>query len=566
MKNQGKGLPYAGSCLYSKELRLPLWLRYCPLCVIDDRSFFGECYWHRIHQLKGLMCCPTHLVYLENSNIRARNRDYLTELVSAEQAVFTVNPRPINLKEYCEQTLLKMACDSVWLLNQPSLAPGLESIYNCFLTIMAEHGYANYRGQVPVNCLLKLILDKYPPALLEITQCGFNAQNANNWLSRALRDLINNRPQHPIRYLLLMYLFDYTAKTFFERCLRDEFTKPSANFRPFGKGPWPCLNQVNNHFQQLKIKECRITYTKKTRIIKGEFHCICGFTYTRHGPDTTLEAQYSYIRVTNFGATWGGYLKKLWGDSSLSTYDIANQLGASHHSVIGQAIRLKLLYPRFSLHSGPDHIYNKLKKHIDRSTASKSKLLNYKRNEWLLALRENPTATRINLQKEILPNTYAWLYRYDREWLKSHMPAPLYGKIQRGSQTNWTERDIRLSERVHQVASELKKAHSPFLKVTKKAITRRIGDDGSLLNHHSFEKLPITSRILAGVLETNVEYAIRRLNWIAAHLHQEGLAPSRSALIHRAQINWNICQIPEVKNTLDTLSWHQPNITTIEAA
>ena len=29
-------------------------LRYCPLCVKEDRRAYGETYWHRIHQVQGM--------------------------------------------------------------------------------------------------------------------------------------------------------------------------------------------------------------------------------------------------------------------------------------------------------------------------------------------------------------------------------------------------------------------------------------------------------------------------------------------------------------------------------
>jgi TniQ len=34
-----------------KQVKTSKFLRYCPICTIDDRETFGEAYWHRIHQL-----------------------------------------------------------------------------------------------------------------------------------------------------------------------------------------------------------------------------------------------------------------------------------------------------------------------------------------------------------------------------------------------------------------------------------------------------------------------------------------------------------------------------------
>lgn len=44
-------------------------LRYCPVCVSEDRNKFGETYWHRKHQIIGIHVCPVHRCYLKNSKV-----------------------------------------------------------------------------------------------------------------------------------------------------------------------------------------------------------------------------------------------------------------------------------------------------------------------------------------------------------------------------------------------------------------------------------------------------------------------------------------------------------------
>lgn len=45
------------------------YLRYCPMCIQDDRSQYGETYWHRMHQLQGVTVCPVHRCYLLDSRV-----------------------------------------------------------------------------------------------------------------------------------------------------------------------------------------------------------------------------------------------------------------------------------------------------------------------------------------------------------------------------------------------------------------------------------------------------------------------------------------------------------------
>ncbi len=49
-------------------------LRFCPLCVAEDRDQYGETYWHRLHQIQRIRVCPKHGCFLENSEIRIASK------------------------------------------------------------------------------------------------------------------------------------------------------------------------------------------------------------------------------------------------------------------------------------------------------------------------------------------------------------------------------------------------------------------------------------------------------------------------------------------------------------
>lgn len=64
-----------------------LWLKYCPLCVAEDRKKYGETYWHRIHQVRNMLICPIHRCKLVNSGVDARS-----------EKVFAFNPAELSVK------------------------------------------------------------------------------------------------------------------------------------------------------------------------------------------------------------------------------------------------------------------------------------------------------------------------------------------------------------------------------------------------------------------------------------------------------------------------------------
>lgn len=62
------------------------YMRYCPLCVADDRKMYGETYWHRIHQLVGTDLCAVHGCCLADSSVSLSMRESIC-LVSAEEVI-----------------------------------------------------------------------------------------------------------------------------------------------------------------------------------------------------------------------------------------------------------------------------------------------------------------------------------------------------------------------------------------------------------------------------------------------------------------------------------------------
>lgn len=62
------------------------YLRYCPICVQNDRERFGETYWHRVHQMVGVDICPSHHCRLIESSIQT-NSTISPNLVTAEDEV-----------------------------------------------------------------------------------------------------------------------------------------------------------------------------------------------------------------------------------------------------------------------------------------------------------------------------------------------------------------------------------------------------------------------------------------------------------------------------------------------
>ena len=61
------------------------YLKYCPICAMEDRRTYGEAYWHRKHQIRNMMICSKHRCKLENSAVTIKNKD--SKFIAAENSI-----------------------------------------------------------------------------------------------------------------------------------------------------------------------------------------------------------------------------------------------------------------------------------------------------------------------------------------------------------------------------------------------------------------------------------------------------------------------------------------------
>lgn len=83
------------------------YLRFCPLCVNDDRETYGETYWHRKHQIRNMRICTKHKCRLMESSVPAKSEQGFTfcpaeSYIHDGEAVFEDNSLVIQYAEYLD--------------------------------------------------------------------------------------------------------------------------------------------------------------------------------------------------------------------------------------------------------------------------------------------------------------------------------------------------------------------------------------------------------------------------------------------------------------------------------
>src|SRR6266567_6423403 len=516
------------------------WLRFCSCCIEEDRKQFQECYWHRLHQLPGVEICPIHNIYLQNSRVRTRDMRARYQFFSAEKMI---NEQLIPVLEppgIIREELLKIAQDALWLLQHHDPLANSISMRERYLALLTSRGLATKGGKIYASRLQQAFKQHYNNDLLKYLHCELDEEKDENWLARIPRQ--SKGVQHPVRHFLFIHFLGYTI---------DTFLNLPPERKPFGAGPWPCLNPVCEHYRERYIEVCEVTYRHDMDgRPRGRFSCTCGFTYSRIGPDTSDEDHFRASKTKVFGPVWEAALQRLWADPTTSTKRIASMLGVGPLTIRLNAKRLGL--PRREV-PGKTMLSREISRRhkLEAVEVPEQAVREEYRIKWLSIMQENPTDGVKQLRNKV-PQVYTWLYGHDTEWLKLHRPTHEQKRPRKrplSSYINWKQRDEQLALEVRAAALRIKNKQGRPVQITAFAIANDVGCGYNPLRQ--LDKLPLTANMLAQLVETDEEYAVRRVQWLAQCYQQEDINPTRGQFLRRGRLWRPQARWIGLKNTID---------------
>jgi Tn7-like transposition protein D/TniQ len=503
-------------------------LRFCPMCVEEDRRLYGETYWHRLHQVPGVMACPIHAVWIEQSSqhlFQLAGR----KIVAVANQVVPAPKRFLDLQLRDHRAHLQIARDVDRLLNHHSGANRLDELHGRYLELLIDRCLATYAGVIWMGCLQTEFLDFYSTQFLDELRCGLDRRS--NWLVRIVRT--SRAAQHPIQHLLLMRFLGYSAEEFFHLLETPQ---------PFGAGPWPCLNPVCDYYRKQVITTCQVRTIEDGQLI-GTFRCECGFSYLRRmPPERKREEGTNWI--DSFGPVWEERLRELYRTGNHGYRQRGRQLGVSPLIVKSQAARLGLIQPPGGKECQPKP--NALPGSHKRLNLDEPAKRAIYRRQWQRVLKENPAASRTELRR-LRPEASGWLSKHDSQWFDAASPPrrPTSGPP---SMIDWKQRDADFAAAARKAAENLRRRPGRPTRVSKSAIARESGTLAVVTKRAHL--VPQTIAVLEELSETAEECAIRRIQWAADSFRRENQWATYSQLVQRAGIGRSVELKPEVQTTL----------------
>ncbi|MEA5025894.1 hypothetical protein SDC9_45765 [bioreactor metagenome] len=478
-------------------------LRFCPECLRKDKKTYGEIYWHRVHQIPGVLVCPEHRIQLLDSFVPVTRHNKFEYIAASEENCKLTKPKK-RITTYSLDRLVEFAEDCGWLLANRLDSKPSSWFQEKYSEILKQKGIASCTG---INDLQKLhdeLIAYYGSRTFSLWNFNFTRIKSLNLFTKF----------KAFRHLLLIRFLAGGAGKFFE--------SQHSKYEPFGKPAWPCLNPACEDYLQPVIKEVKITCClNKHGKPMGKFSCNrCGFKYARRGPD---QSENDRIRVSSVFEI-GDRLREVVLDCCEDKR--TNELSPK---IIVEAFG-KLGYEPFWLkNKKPQSIIK-----ISTAHKKKSEIIKIeKRQMWVNLISKNPNAIREEL-KTLNTQLYFWLLRHDKEWYKANSPISRTG-IHARKGKDWNALDAETLARVSPIVRELLESHSRPKRITLWRVGRIAGIWTFL--DKNLDKMPETNAYLQRVLETTENYNIRKIRWAAEYINQQGKQMFRSSILQVAGIS-----------------------------
>lgn len=479
------------------KLRYPrvLYLRFCENCWKEDAKRHGEPYWHRVHQLPGILMCHHHGEPLQNSPVfvaEANRNLYATSLSLLEKSTACGN-----FKDDTIEKLMQLSHDSLWLL-QKGHQYGIDQTYQKYEAFLCKRGFSSLHGRIWHNRIFEAVYAYFGEDFLRRID-AYDQDPAITWSKRIL--LYQDKLRHPMYHILLQELLTGSTADFY----KQDVSKPL----PYGDGPWPCRNPICPHNRQDVIEQIEIQYVNKLH--KALFQCpFCGFAYRRKHA-VMKEKQYDgTVYISSYGPLWEQKLRECLVELGMSTRRTCEFLQCDLYTVHKYAVHLGILrkeevtfYER-KPKSSPSS--------VTEAIMSENEERVMWRQRWIKLILDNPDVNRsflITLDHQ----SYIWLRKNDLEWFEKNTPPAQYLSM------DWERRDRETLEKIQAVQEILRNDGGRPIWITCGEIIRRTGLH-QLNNKKALARMPLTAAFLTENLETIDEWRRRKIVWAIQGLRE----------------------------------------------
>lgn len=447
------------------RIKITKHLCFCKKCRGDDMKLYGETYWHRSHQLPGVLVCPEHGELLSKTSARMHPKTHRGYITAMHGITYESLHSSEDRNAYNTIKAMQIARRSREMLSRPIPEWNGENIAQDYRKAAIERGFIDGAVQLSLPELEKAFIAFYGSRLLRMVQCDFRVGRNSSWFRNIFRS--TRKTFHPLQHVLVQLFL-------------ESVTTRITDIIPFGLGPWKCPNPHSDHDEDLPIKDPLIYVGHKHRKYVASAKCKCGYHFTFQRVDDQDPRMPIVSKVMQYGPTWEAEARHL-RKNGLSILAIAKKMGvydSNIRSMLQTKRRVNLVTPRKIKHW---------------------------RKEWLKLLEKVPNRSR-KLAAERNRGLYIRLLRNDRKWVLSE-PRLWDHNAKPSRHIEWAGRDKRWSEMLKRAAGAIRKA-VPLRKSTRTAMIKEAGLGLKILA--KYDKYPRCKSVLDKYSESTEAYRERR--------------------------------------------------------
>lgn len=422
-------------------------LRFCHECQLEMLARYGELSWRRDQQLPGVLVCPEHGTPLLESRVSV-TRGSRHAYIAARPGNCPRQSRPLigGFDDLALDRLRAVARRSAALLKESVEARTFAGWSACYRDRMVRAGLARSPAKMDQRTLERAFRAYYGGALAALPEILDEGRFTGDWLAKMVQK--HRHAVHPLHHVLLE---DFLAA-------QEEVPKP------FGSGPWPCLNPLARHRSRPVVTDLR-EHRESGRIV-GVFSCACGYVYARsYDPRTRTLGR---TRFRSYGPLFAPELSRSLA-AGISLRQIATRLALDPKTVVSLARELGMPVP-WSLKPSR-------KPRTDSRATSRA--------------RKRPATARASKKRS----------------------------SDEKARSDWSKIDAAWVARLEAAATEIRKT-SPPVRVSLAELERRIGTRGWIGKRRA--KLPLTIARIAKLTETIEDFQQRRIFYCIEALQETG--------------------------------------------
>lgn len=471
----------------------PQYLRYCPLCVQDDIRCYGETYWHRTHQLPGVLICPEHGGPVVNSVISLQMIRWSFYPASQELCGDIRDSR--SYSDNIEEKLITLAKDTVWLLEHGQMLEFKDNMVEKYHSILQTKKLMNAGGRIDHQILHEELDSFFGKDFLKLIHSDGEDTHLH-WSSKIIKKAA--KIVQPLHHLLMMRFLSGSPQ---------EFLETEGLWEPYGKAPWPCHNKICPHYLEDVIADIKIDYGNGFH--KADFICpYCGFSYHRRKAVPKEEQYAEPVMTTSYGFLWNKMLEECLINKWLTITETSRILKCTKGTVYKYAAK----YQFIPASKAP-------KKYVPPpKPRKKAETRESRRHKLMNLICENPGISRDELRR-LNSKDYEWLRTNDTKWFGAIAPPKIEHRI------DWVKRDEDYLKKLLTVIPDMIGNTDSLCPISVYSLCNAAGIDKSKI-YCDKDKLPKTIAFLEKHIETKDEWRRRKIIWAINKLKEQGKALS----------------------------------------